>query len=118
MVISSIVIAIVSLCFMIDLVKYYSPEVAVNGNDYKKTVSQEYFKQQEMKNSIDSKYGPDLTKLTAEDWKARWEMFKTVTLLEEKHDAKVDMVEEFATLFVFSAFFIGHYFLYRRSENK
>lgn len=118
MVICSIIVAIVSLCFMIDLVNFYNPEVAIEGSDYKKFISFEYFKQQELKNSIDSKYGPDLTKLTEVEWNARWDMFKNVTLLEEKHDAKVDILEEIASLIFFLAFFLGHFYLYRRCERK
>lgn len=114
MVISSIVLAIVLLCFMVDVFKFTSPELAIEGQDYKKFISLEFFRQQEMKHSIDSKYGPDLTKLSDSDWNLRWEKFKEVTIMEEKHAAKIDMMEGTVTFVVFAIFFVLHFVLYRR----
>lgn len=107
------------ICFIMILNStndYLNPESDLKHNEYKEHISFEYYKQQELKRNLDSKVSADLTKLNAEEWLARWELSKKLSIQQVIHSSKSSLISTSITLICFLIIMGVHIGLYRKSN--
>lgn len=118
MTICTFTLAITFLTLLGSIRTYVDPESDLSGYEYKKYLSFEYYKQQELEFNTDKKNPLYLASLTEENWKDRWTLHRETAIAETLHKEKSAFFYEFIYLFLFSLLLVIHIYLYKKFSVK
>lgn len=121
MVISVFSLALTLILFLGEYKDYSLPSAALKGQEYKKYLHFDYFRDQELKAETVSKKDSEepsfLMSLSYDEWIQRWKEFRLFTVESAVQEARSDMFNLLFSFIVFSFLFVGHYILFKRFEQ-
>lgn len=120
MVISVFSLALTTLLFLGEVKDYALPGGSLKGQEYKKYLYFDYFRDQELKEESLTKPGESsaLKMLSYNEWMARWKDFRTFATEATVQDARSDMFNSLCSFIIFSFLFVGHFLLFKRYEQE
>lgn len=122
MVISVFSLALTLILFLGEYKNYSLPSAALKGQEYKKYLHFEYFRDQEIKAEADVQRDTvepsSLMSLSYDEWIARWKEFRVFTVEAAVQEARSEMFNLLFSFLIFSFLFVGHYILFKQYEQE